>query len=90
MQSCCFANITYHIFAVLVAVAVIVALSSLISCREVGLAHQNGTSENRECFGPNRLKPTDNLIVRNKCGSNLRLFWPKMAFESVTAFAPVG
>ena len=61
MQSCCFANITYHIFAVLVAVAVIVALSSLISCREVGLAHQNGTSEDRECFGPNRFKPTDNF-----------------------------
>ena len=56
MQSCCFANITYYIFAVLVAVAVIVALSSLISCREVGLAHQNGTSENRDCFGPNRLE----------------------------------
>ena len=61
MHRCCFANIIYHIFAVLVAVAVIVALSSLISCREVGLAHQNGTSENRECFGPNRFKPTDNF-----------------------------
>ena len=47
MQSCCFANITYYIFAVLVDVAVIVALSSLISCRGVGLVHQNGTSENR-------------------------------------------
>ena len=60
-QSCCFTNITYHIFAVLVAVVVVVALSSLISCREVGLAHQNGTSEDRECFGPNRFKPTDNF-----------------------------
>ena len=68
MQSCCFA--TYEIFAVLVDVAVMVALSSLISCREVGLAHQNGTSENRECFGPNRFQATT-LFVRKKCGSNL-------------------
>ena len=89
MQSCCFANLTYHIFAVLVAVAVIVALSSLISWREVELAHQNGTSENRECFGPNRFQATT-LFVRNKCGSNLSPFWPKLAFESVTAFAHVG
>ena len=71
MQSCCFANIIYHIFAVLVAVAVIVALSSLISSREVGLAHQNGTSENRECFGPNRFKPTDNFDRSKQMWSNL-------------------
>ena len=55
-----FCKYNLSLFVVLVAVAVVVALSSLISCREVGLAHQNGTSENRECFGP-RFQATDNF-----------------------------
>ena len=57
MQSCCFANITYHFFAVLVAVAVIIALSSLISCREVGLAIKMERAKTVSVLGPTGSKP---------------------------------